>query len=40
MMTGAQLMAELKPDQEIVIAYPDGGDYLTREQLTYLRQQP
>jgi hypothetical protein len=39
-MTGAQLMAELKPDQEIVIAYPDGGDYLTREQLTYLRQQP
>ena len=39
-MTGAQLMAELKPDQEIVIAYPDGGDYLTREQLEYLRQQP
>ena len=39
-MTGAQLMAELAPEQEIVIAYPDGGDYLTREQLDYLRQQP
>ena len=39
-MTGAQLLAELPPGQEIVIAYPDGGDYLNREQLEWLRQQP
>jgi hypothetical protein len=38
-ITGAQLMAELTPDQEIVIAYKDGGDYLTREQLEWLRKQ-
>jgi fimbrial chaperone protein len=39
-MTGAQLLAELPPGQEIVIAYPDGGDYLNSEQLEWLRQQP
>ena len=38
-ITGAQLMDELKPDVEIVIAYADGGDYLTREQLEWLRRQ-
>ena len=38
-MTGAQLLAELAPGTEIVIAYPDGGDYLTREQLEWLKEQ-
>ena len=37
-MTGAQLLAELAPGTEIVIAYPDGGDYLTREQLQWLEK--
>jgi hypothetical protein len=38
-MTGAQLLAELKPGVEIVIAYPDGADYLTREHLEWLKAQ-
>jgi hypothetical protein len=36
-MTGAELLAELPPDVEIVVAYGDGGDYLTREQLEWFR---
>ena len=39
-LTGAQLMAELQPGQEIVIVYPDGGDYVTREQLEWFKQLP
>ena len=39
-MTGAQLMAELQPGQEIVIVYPDGGDYVTREQLEWFKRLP
>ena len=39
-MTGAQLLSELQPGQEIVIVYPDGGDYVTREQLEWFRQLP
>jgi len=38
-MTGAQLLAELTPDTELVIAYPDGADYLTREHLAWLKSQ-
>ena len=39
-MTGAQLLSELQPGQEIVIVYPDGGDYVTREQLEWFKQLP
>ena len=39
-MTGAQLLAELQPGQEIVIVYGDGGDYVTREQLEWFKQLP
>jgi len=39
-VTGSQLMAELEPGQEIVIAYPDGGDHVTREQLAWFKQLP
>lgn len=39
-ITGSQLMAELQPGQEIVIAYPDGGDHVTREQLEWFKHLP
>jgi hypothetical protein len=39
-ITGAQLLSELQPGQEIVIVYPDGGDYVTREQLEWFKQLP
>lgn len=39
-ITGRQLMAELQPGQEIVIAYPDGGDHVTREQLEWFKHLP
>ncbi|HTE40785.1 MAG TPA: hypothetical protein VK629_08140 [Steroidobacteraceae bacterium] len=35
--TGKSLLAAIEPTQEIVIAYADGGDYLTLEQLDYFR---
>jgi hypothetical protein len=35
--TGKSLLAAIDPAHEIVIAYPDGGDYLTLEQLDYFR---
>ena len=37
-LSGAQLLAALPPGIEIVIVYPDGGDYLNREQLAWYRQ--
>ena len=38
-LTGDKLLKELPPEIEIVIAYPDGGDYLNREQLAWYREQ-
>lgn len=35
--SGKSLLAAINPAHEIVIVYPDGGDYLTSEQLLYLR---
>ena len=35
---GADLLKELPAELEIVVAYSDGGDYLTREQLDWYRQ--
>jgi hypothetical protein len=37
--TGKTLLAAIDPSHEIVIAYPEGGDYLTLEQLEYFRGQ-
>ena len=37
-ISGAQLLAELPPGIEVLIVYPDGGDYITREQLSWFRQ--
>jgi len=37
---GSQLMAKVEPGQEIFIAYPDGGDHVTREQLAWFKQLP
>ncbi len=34
---GEALIAAMNRAHEIVVAYPDGGDYLTREQLDYFR---
>jgi hypothetical protein len=31
----AQLLGALTPGIEIVIGYPDGGDYVSREQLEW-----
>ena len=39
-ITGRELMAELQSGQEIVIAYPDGGDHVTSEQLEWFKQLP
>ena len=38
-LTGERLLAELPPGIEIIVVYPDGGDYVTREQLAWYRNQ-
>ncbi len=38
-MTGLQLLTELPKEIEIVVTYKDGGDYISREQLTWYKQQ-
>jgi len=35
---GRDLVFALPPVHEIVVIYPDGGDYVTREQLAWYRQ--
>jgi hypothetical protein len=35
--TGKSLLAAIDPMHEIVVVYPEGGDYLTLEQLDYFR---
>jgi fimbrial chaperone protein len=37
-ISGAQLLEALPPGIEVTIVYPDGGDYITREQLDWYRQ--
>ena len=37
-ISGAQLLAALPPGIEVLIVYADGGDYITREQLSWYRQ--
>ena len=37
-ISGEQLLAALPPGIEILIVYPDGGDYITREHLSWYRQ--
>ena len=37
-LSGAQLLESLTPGIEILIVYPEGGDYLTREQLDWYRR--
>jgi hypothetical protein len=39
-MTGSTLLKRLGPLQEVIIVYDDGGDYLTAEQLAWMRQNP
>ena len=36
-VTGAQLIASIPPEIEIVILHGDGANYLTREQLAWFR---
>lgn len=36
-VTGAQLVASIPPEIEIVILHGDGANYLTREQLAWFR---
>ena len=36
-VTGAQLLASIPPEIEIVILHGDGANYLTREQLAWFR---
>jgi hypothetical protein len=36
-VTGADLLKELPPETEIVITYADGGNYLSKEELKWLR---
>ncbi|KAF0813534.1 hypothetical protein IGB42_01885 [Andreprevotia sp. IGB-42] len=38
-VSGAELLKRLPAGIEIVVTYPDGGDYLTREQLQWYRDQ-
>ena len=37
-ISGLQLMEVLPPAIEVLIVYPDGGDYVTREHLNWYRQ--
>jgi fimbrial chaperone protein len=37
-ISGMQLLEALPPGIEVVIVYPDGGDYITREHLDWYRQ--
>ena len=37
-ISGAQLLELLPPAIEVLIVYPDGGDYITREHLNWYRQ--
>jgi len=37
-LSGAQLLEELPPGIEVLIVYPVGGDYITREHLTWYRR--
>ncbi|WP_148040987.1 hypothetical protein [Montanilutibacter psychrotolerans] len=37
-ISGQELMRDIEPAIEIVVVYPDGGDYITREQLEWYRQ--
>jgi len=37
-ISGAELLKTLPPAIEVIIVYPDGGDYITREQLDWYRQ--
>ena len=37
-VTGAQLIASIPPEIEIVILHGDGANYLTREQLAWFRR--
>jgi fimbrial chaperone protein len=37
-ISGVQLLSALPPGIEIVIVYPDGGDYINREQLAWYSQ--
>lgn len=37
-ISGAQLLEALPPGIEVLIVYPDGGDYISREHLSWYRQ--
>ena len=37
-ISGAELLEGLPPAIEVIIVYPDGADYITREQLAWYRQ--
>jgi len=37
-ISGAELLEALPPAIEVIIVYPDGGDYINREQLDWYRQ--
>jgi fimbrial chaperone protein len=39
-LSGARLLEALPHGIEVMIVYPDGGDYITREQLNWYRQTP
>ena len=39
-VTGAQLIASIPPEVEIVLLHGDGANYLTREQLAWFRRMP
>ena len=39
-VTGAQLIASIPAEVEIVILHGDGANYLTREQLAWFRRMP
>ncbi len=38
-LSGGQIIQMLGEDKEIVIVYPDGGDYITSNQLSWIREQ-
>lgn len=37
-ITGEQLFRKMPTDLEMIVAYDDGGDYLSIQQLNYFRQ--
>lgn len=39
-VSGAQLIASIPPEVEIVLLHGDGANYLTREQLAWFRRMP